>query len=241
MGKLALRLSNLDAKLAQQADLMHQAKDQYEKMEKRIADIAAATDDIEAEIRSTEKERDHLIAKSIPPAKDTDVQDLSLDTLTKFLNGAMGVVDSAVIIRTQEELASIARKVLQGQAASTATADFERTNPGTPGTPTLEPQQSLDTTHQGLTNTYELTTQALLQAKETHVLSLLALTQALGTAADTDAESTGAPPSAALHEANANVSAAQLAEQEADKANDAAKEALYQLTLRCDKNPQGGR
>jgi hypothetical protein len=144
MGRLAGVLSNLEAKLAQQADLMHQAKDQYEKAEKRIADIAATTDDIEAEIISREKERDRLIAKSIPAGKDTDVQDLSLDALTKFLNGALGVVDSSIILRIQEELASIARKVRQGQAGSTSMADFERpTTTGTEAAPSPIPKPPL--------------------------------------------------------------------------------------------------
>jgi hypothetical protein len=249
MARLAGVLSSLEAKLGQQADLMQQAKDQYEKAEKRITDIAATTDDIEAEIRLKEKERDRLIAKSIPTGKDIDAQDLSLTLLTKFLDGAMDVEDSATIIRLQEELAAIDRKVRQSQAGSgsTITTDFAKPAgpeapppPPNPG-PLLGPPQFRDPTHQELFNAHQATQQALVQAKEKHVASLLALTQALGSAADIDPDTGASPPPTQLHEANIKVSSAQAEEQQAHKANEASKEALHQYVLHLDKDSEGMR
>jgi hypothetical protein len=249
MGRLALCLSNLDNKLCQQADFMQQARDEYEKAEERIADLAATTADIEAEIRTTEQERDNLIARSIPVVKGTEVQELSLEELTKFLEGAIGVVDSAVIHRIQDELATIALKVHEGQAASTASSDFDQEETGaTPATPTTCVPTPLATdpqglTHQGLAAAYELTTQALLQAKATNALSKQALTTSTCRTTDSNAGGENNPPATRLQEASATASAAHLAEQEADRANEVAKEALslFKQHQQDNKGPYGGK
>jgi hypothetical protein len=244
LAKLAEVLSNLEAKLTHQADLMQQAKDQYEKAEKRIAYIAANTDDIEIEITARQKERDRLIAKSIP-AGDIHAQELSLTVLTKFLNGAIGVEESATIIRLQEELAAIARKVRQGHTGpgSTHALDFARTpateaaSPQTVPGPLLGPPQFRDSTHRDLTHASQTTEQDLRQANQLHAASLLALTHTMGSSADSDPNTGNPPPPALLRDANIKEAAAHARKQLADKTNEAAKNALHRYLQQFDTNP----
>jgi hypothetical protein len=246
LAKLAEVLSNLDAKLTHQADLMQSAKVQYEKAEQHIATIAADTDHIETEILARQKERDHLIAKSIPVG-DIDAQELSLTVLTKFLSGAIGVEESATIIRLQEELAAIAHKVRQGHAASsTRTSDFASTPPvepllpqPVPG-PLLGPPQFRDSTHRDLTLTYQTTEQDLQQANQLHVAALLALTHALGSAADSDPNTGKPPPPSLLREANIKEAAANIRKKQADETHQTAKDALHRYLQQFDTDPQAG-
>jgi hypothetical protein len=248
MGRLAHNLSNLDKKLCQQVDFMQQARDEYERAEKRITDLAATTADIEADITATEEERDDLIARSIPTGtKGNEVQGHSLEVLNKFLDGAIGVVDSTVILRIQEELASIAFKIHECPAASTTPSEFGPDELGTvPATLTARgPAPSAldllqDQTDQRLTAAYEVTTQDLLQAKATNILSKQALTQA-SSRTDTANEAEDDPHATTLQEAKAAASAARLAEQEADKANEAAKEALSLFKQHQKPGPYAGK
>jgi hypothetical protein len=194
MGRLAHKLAKLEKKLAHQGDFMQQAKDEFEQAEKRMADLAATTADIEADIRATEAERDELLANTVPIEKRLlEAGSAGITALNLFVEGAIGVVGPAIMLKLRDEIVAIARQIQAGTRAFTplsAASEATEASPVLSGATTPSgPQdnscmaikganQAWAKTKDELTAEYNRTTQQLQQAKSTSLLAKHAHTEA---------------------------------------------------------------
>jgi hypothetical protein len=120
MGRWVHKLAKLEKKLGRQADFMQQAKEEFEQAEKRMADLATTTADIEADIRASEAEHDDLHANIIPMEKKLlEAGSAGISALNLFFEGANGVVDPAILLKLRDEIAAIARQIQPGTPAFT--------------------------------------------------------------------------------------------------------------------------